>query len=121
MILKLPGEIGSELNYAITEDDFFVFANKSLSELLPADLLGQINNSRHLYLGYDVQNWTLRLLLNRICENQSLQKKKGSYAVVFDQTNDPNTDFWGEQNITPAPANLEDYVAGLEEYVLNQM
>lgn len=121
VILKLPGEIGSELNYAITEDDFFAFANKSLSELLPADLLGQINNSRHLYLGYDVQNWTLRLLLNRICENQSLQKKKGSYAVVFDQTNDPNTDFWGEQNITPAPANLEDYVAGLEEYVLNQM
>ena len=121
IILKLPGEITSDLNYAITEDDFFAFANKSLSELLPADLLGQINTSRHLYLGYDLQNWTLRLLLNRICENQSPPKKKTSCAVIFDENDDPNVDFWKEQNILLAPANLEDYVAGLEKYVLNQM
>jgi hypothetical protein len=119
VILKLPGEVTRESNFAITEDDFFTFAHKGLSELLPADLLGQINTSRHLYLGYDLQNWTLRLLWSRICENH--RKREVSYAVVFDENEDPNAPFWREIKVNFATASLEDYVAGLEEYVLKEL
>ncbi len=121
VILKLPGEVTRDSNFAITEDDFFAFAHKGLSALLPADLLGQINTSRHLYLGYDLQNWTLRLLWHRICENQSVKKKENSYAVVFDENDDPSALFWRENKVKFATASLEDYVAGLEEYVLRQL
>lgn len=121
VILKLPGEVTLESNFAITEDDFFAFAQRGLSKLLPADLLGQINTSRHLYLGYDLQNWTLRLLWSRICENQNIKKKESSYAVVFDEKADPNAPFWFENKVKFAPASLEDYVAGLEEYVLDRL
>jgi hypothetical protein len=119
VILKLPGEITLDSNFAITEDDFFTFANEELSELLPADLLGQIQSSRHLYIGYDLQNWTLRLLWSRICENH--RKREVSYAVVFDENEDPNAPFWREIKVNFATANLEDYVAGLEEYVLKEL
>jgi CHAT domain/SIR2-like domain len=121
VILKLPGEVTLDSNFAITEDDFFTFANEELSELLPADLIGQIKSSRHLYIGYDLQNWTLRLLQSRICANQDKAKKDASYAVVFDENEDPNAAFWREINVKFATAHLEDYVAGLEEYVLNEL
>ncbi len=119
VILKLPGEISNdESRYAITEDDFFAFAHKGLSDLLPADLLTQIQTCRHLYLGYDLQNWTLRLLWSRLCENQRVDFRKKSYAVVFDDKADPNADFWRENNVTFAAAELDDYISGLEQYVL---
>lgn len=126
IILKLPGEVTDDVmddsGFAITEDDFFTFAHKELSALLPADLLGQINSSYHLYIGYDLQNWTLRLLWNRICENQSSKWRKGSYAVVGDEKEDPNVPFWDENNIKQrVAAGLDDYVAGLEEFVLKQL
>ena len=121
VILKLSGEVKSDSAFAITEDDFFAFAHRGLSELLPADLLGQINTSRHLYLGYDLQSWTLRLLWNRICENQGQKKKESSYAVVFHERDDPNARFWHENGVGFATASLDDYVAGLEKYVRNQL
>lgn len=119
IILKLPGEATLDSKFAITEDDFFTFANEELSELLPADLLGQIQSSRHLYVGYDLQNWSLRLLWSRICENH--RKREVSYAVVFDENEDPNAPFWREIKVKFATASLEDYVAGLEEYVLKEL
>lgn len=119
VILKLPGEATLDSKFAITEDDFFTFANEELSDLLPADLLGQIQSSRHLYIGYDLQNWTLRLLWSRICENH--RKREVSYAVVFDENEDPNAPFWREIKVNFAAASLEDYVAGLEEYVLKEL
>ncbi len=131
VILKMPGQVAIEadeaneeeldLGFAITEDDFFEFAYQNPSELLPVNLLGQINTSRHLYLGYNLQNWTLRLLWNRICEKQSEQFKANSYAVVFDEDADPNTDFWVEKDIRRAVASLDDYTAGLEKYVLKKL
>lgn len=121
VILKLPGEVSEESEFAITEDDFFALASKPLSLLLPPDILTQIKDSRHLYLGYDLQSWTLRLLRNRICEGHSLHGKRGSYAVVFDENDDPNAVFWRESGIRFATAMLEDYVAGLEQDVLQQL
>lgn len=126
IILKLPGEVSADVlddsSFAVTEDDFFTFANKELSALLPADLLGQINSSFHLYIGYDLQNWTLRLLWNRICENQSLKWRKGSYAIVGDEKEDPNVPYWDENKVKQrVAAGLDDYVAGLEEFVLRQL
>lgn len=125
VILKLPGEMPRDLlndsGFAITEDDFFNFAHKELATLLPADLLGQINSSVHLYIGYDLQNWTLRLLWNRICENQSPKRRQGSSAVVSDSEEDPNVAFWNEYKVNRVPASLDDYVAGLEEYILRRL
>jgi hypothetical protein len=118
VILKLPGEVTLERSrYAIAEDDFFGFAFKSLSELLPADLLGQIRDSRHLYLGYDLQSWTVRLIWHRLCENHT--KKHDSYAVVFDK--DPNRSFWNQNRIDIVDAKLDDYIEGLETYLLAQV
>jgi hypothetical protein len=122
IILKLPGEVGyDELQFAITEDDFFAFAKKLPQQLIPANILAQIYGSRHLYLGYDLQNWTLRLLWDRICELQDKNNKKESYAVVFDEDEDPNALFWENSEVKFAIAALADYVAGLEQDVLSQL
>ncbi|HVE58904.1 MAG TPA: CHAT domain-containing protein, partial [Pyrinomonadaceae bacterium] len=125
IILKLPGEVSADVldnsGFAITEDDFFNFGHKELSALLPADLLGQLNSSFHLYIGYDLQSWTLRLLWNRICENQSVRWREGSCAVVADEDKDPNVPFWRENVIRRVAAGLDDYVEGLEEFVLRRL
>jgi hypothetical protein len=122
IILKLPGEVGyDELQFAITEDDFFAFAKKLPHDLIPGSILAQIHGSRHLYLGYDMQNWTLRLLWDRICELQDGNNKKNSYAVVFDKDDDPNAIFWDNSEVKFALATLEDYVAGLEQDVLKRL
>ncbi|MEP6849595.1 MAG: CHAT domain-containing protein [Acidobacteriota bacterium] len=117
VILKLPGEVGGERKYAISEDDFLAFVNQSLSELLPADMLGQIQSSRHLYLGYDLQNWTLRMLWTRLCENQPKTNRQSSYAV-FESKESPAARFWDKKEVTIADARLDDYLAGIEKYIV---
>jgi hypothetical protein len=121
VILKLPGEAGSEGGFAVTEDDFIAISRRDLSELIPANILTQLQKSRHLYIGYDLQYWPLRLLWHRICEGQNKFAKRESYAVVFDKDLDPNAPFWGGYGINFAIANLEDYVAGLEQLVLQKL
>jgi len=40
---------------------------------------------------------------------------------VFDEEDDPNALFWRESDVNFAIATLEDYVAGLEQNVLEQL
>lgn len=118
VILKLPGEIVDRSTFAITEDDFIDFSAKGINALLPSELLAQITISPHLYLGYDLQNWTLRMMWERLCYNRNSDLNRESYALIFDEREDPNAQFWSEKNINFAVADLDDYVAGLEQEVL---
>lgn len=118
VILKLPGEVVDRSTFAITEDDFIDFSSKGINALLPSELLAQITISPHLYLGYDLQNWTLRMMWKRLCYNRNTDLNRESYALIFDEREDPNAQFWSEKNINFAAADLDDYVAGLEQEVL---
>ena len=115
VIIKLPGAVeeGSQ-SYAVTEDHFFYLSRKDLLAMLPSQLVAALKSSRHLYLGYDVQDWPYRALLYAIWGD--LKTKYKAWAVVPD-VDDPNRAHWDKCDVKVIQAPLEDYVAGLEQYL----
>ena len=115
VIIKLAGAVeeGSP-SYAVTEDHFFYLSRKNLLAMLPSQLVATLKSSGHLYLGYDVQDWPFRALLYAIWTD--LKPRYEAWAVV-PEVNDPNRPYWDKCDVQVIQASLEDYVAGLEQYL----
>ncbi len=118
VILKLPGEIKQRKRFAVTEDDFIAFAQIPPSRLIPADILGRIKGSSHLYIGYNLKSWTLRLLHNWICENRNPDTFNFNY---YAHTSNETAGFWTKLGVSPISVDLEDYVEGLDQLVLQKL
>lgn len=117
VIIKLPGAVESgSPNYAVTEDHFLYLSRKDLIKMLPSQLEAALKTSHHLYLGYDVQDWPFRALLYAIWED--LKPKYYEAWAVIPQANDPSRPYWAKCDVEVIQAPLEDYVAGLEQYLL---
>src|SRR5207253_12159 len=114
VILKLPGTVESgQPNFAVTEDHFFTLAGKEMS-LLPPQVAAKLRTSRHLYLGYNLRDWTARVLLYSIWEAQTPTYE--SWAVI------PNADdlskrYWENCDVEVIEAEVKEYVEGLSAYL----
>jgi hypothetical protein len=115
VIIKLPGAVESgQPNYVVTEDHFFYLARRDLLKMLPKKIVSALTTSRHLYLGYNVQDWPFRALLYSIWGDR--KPKYDSWAVI-PSADDPNKPFWNDCDVEVIEAPLEDYVAGLQQYL----
>ncbi len=89
VILKMPGTVGdgAGLRFAITEDQYLdFFSRRELASILPSQLLTKLRNSNHLFLGYNVREWSLRALLYRIWEDQKAPLASWSVQDQMSQT-----------------------------------
>ena len=110
IILKLPGGVESRtLNFAVTEDHFFVLASRVMN-LLPSDVVAKLNSSAHLYLGYSPRDWYFRALLFSLCKGR--QPRGQSWAVVPD-AKDENIDYWTACDVEVITAPLDNYAVKL--------
>lgn len=116
VIVKLPGVVDRyDAKFAITEDHFFDYlAHKSLSDLLPPQLIGKLKASSHLFLGYSLREWNLRALLYRIWEDQ---KPRYESWAVHPRPEDVDEKFWLACHVESVVAELKEYVEGLEQRV----
>jgi hypothetical protein len=74
LIVKLHGAIGQrELgyndaeNYVITEDNYIDYLSGSaVEQIVPVQILQKLKVSHCVFLGYDITDWSLRVLLKRV-------------------------------------------------------
>jgi DNA-binding SARP family transcriptional activator len=72
ILLKLHGAVDplperEWESFVITEDDYIDYLGRSeLSAVVPVALAARLRRSHFLFLGYEMADWNLRLILNRI-------------------------------------------------------
>ena len=101
-------------NYVITEDDYIEYLTDSpIESIVPQELLGKLNYSHFLFLGYTMSDWNLRVFLKRIFGHRL---PNNSWAI---QTSPGKLDsqFWKRIGVDPFAASLDEYVVELGRHL----
>lgn len=117
VIYKMHGAIDrrqpSRDQYVITEDDYIDFlARMTKNKAIPM-IFAELFQTRHfLFLGYGLNDWNLRVVLNRI--EKDLRRPKGitSWAIQY-QTRPLERRFWQERGVEVYDQLLDEFVRQL--------
>jgi hypothetical protein len=112
-ILKIHGTIRSNPNldsFVITENDYVTYlADNTLESLLPRRLLKKLQTNHLLFMGYSLQDWNLRVFLQRLKRSQRSYR---AWSIVRED-NPADRVFWERQGIHIIPMRLSEYLRGL--------
>lgn len=118
VVLKLHGAIdrhdAKRDSYVITEDNYIDYlANGDIAAQIPITLRETMSESHFLFLGYSLRDWNLRVVLNRMWGQQTLDLK--SWAVQREQTSGKLSEI--EQKLWRDRGDVDLFYVPLEEYV----
>ena len=116
VILKIHGAIDRATSdgdsYVITEDHYIDFLQRTeIDELIPASILPALQAAHFLFLGYGLSDWNLRVILQRIWQQQN--HDWSSWAVQH-ETSPLDQKFWTKRGVDIQIVDLLAYVQGLE-------
>jgi SIR2-like domain len=110
LIVKIHGEVNrahkDQDSYVISEDHYI-----DLNNLVPPTLLERLQRAHFLFLGYSLRDWNLRVILHRIAASRIMPSK--SWAIMMGPA-DLDREFWESRDVKIFDANLEEYVAALQ-------
>jgi DNA-binding SARP family transcriptional activator len=116
VILKLHGSVdpGPERaweSFVVTEDDYLDYLPESdLATAIPVALAAHLRRSHFLFLGYAMQDWNLRLVLNRFWGVSTLSFR--SWAVAPGMPSLERA-LWRRRDVDVLNIALEDFVDSL--------
>jgi DNA-binding SARP family transcriptional activator len=117
ILLKLHGAVDplperEWESFVITEDDYIDYLRHSeLTAVVPVALAAKLRRSHFLFLGYEMADWNLRLVLNRMWGERPVAYR--SWAVQ--QSPSPLAHaFWRRYDVTPLDVDPQGYVELLE-------
>ena len=85
-----------------------------MTNVVPVTVAAKLRRSHLLFLGYGLRDWTLRVFLQRIWQDE--RPRYRSWAV--DGQVDPlERDFWKQRGVDLVEAELEPYLERLIELV----
>ncbi len=122
LIVKIHGAVDGSSgayrwkdNYVITEDQYIEYLSHSpVESLVPVQILDRLTGAHCLFLGYSMNDWNLRVFLNRIWQGAPIPAK--SWAIE----RDPGileSDFWRHSGVDLLTAPLAEYVAELTRHI----
>jgi DNA-binding SARP family transcriptional activator len=117
ILLKLHGAVDplperEWESFVITEDDYIDYLGRSeLTAVVPVALAARLRRSHFLFLGYEMADWNLRLILNRIWGERPVAYR--SWAVQ--QSPSPLARaFWRRFDVAALDVDPRSYVELLE-------
>jgi SIR2-like domain len=117
ILLKLHGAVDplperEWESFVITEDDYIEYLRHSeLAAAVPVSLAAKLRRSHFLFLGYEMADWNLRLILNRIWGDRPVAYR--SWAVQQSPSALAKA-FWRRYDVTAVDVDPASYVAFLE-------
>ena len=96
--------------YVITEDDYIDFlARMTKNKAIPAIFAEAFQTRHFLFLGYGLNDWNLRVVLNRI--ERDLRRPKGikSWAIQY-KPKPIEARFWQERGVEVYDQLLDEFV-----------
>ena len=116
VILRLHGQVGTRSereweSFVVTEDDYIDYlAHAELTSVVPVSLVAKLRRSHFLFLGYVLRDWNLRVVLNRLWGDQSVNYR--SWAVQADPA-PVDEAFWRQREIAVVDMDPAEYVEAL--------
>ena len=115
VLLKIHGAIDRATpkhdSFVITEDHYINFLMRTdLSNLVPVILAAKLRKSHFLFLGYNLRDWNLRIILHRIWGEQKLTHKSWS---IQSNPQELEQRFWTKRDVDVIDVSLEDYITEL--------
>jgi len=118
LIVKLHGAIGQRglgyndaENYVITEDNYIDYlSGGSVEQIVPVQILQKLKVSHCVFLGYDIADWSLRVLLKRVWGSRI---PAASWAVQPDAHEFEDV-LWGKCGVDLITDPLDAFTANLE-------
>ena len=113
ILLKLHGAVDplperEWESFVITEDDYIDYLGHSeLTAVVPVALAARLRRSHFLFLGYEMADWNLRLILNRIWGERPVAYR--SWAVQRSPSALAQA-FWRRYDVTALDVDPEAYV-----------
>jgi DNA-binding SARP family transcriptional activator len=118
VILKLHGGLdaaGGRESFVVTEDDYIGYlAHGDIGSAIPVGLAAKLRRSHFLFLGYGIREWSLRLVLDRICAGEALAFR--SWAVL-PAARPLERYFWRARDIDLLELPLDDYTTALGRHL----
>jgi DNA-binding SARP family transcriptional activator len=117
ILLKLHGAVDplperEWESFVITEDDYIDYLGRSeLTAVVPVSLVARLRRSHFLFLGYEMADWNLRLILNRIWGDRPVAYR--SWAVQRSPSALARA-FWSKYDVTSLDADAHEYAQLLE-------
>ena len=117
ILLKLHGAVDplperEWESFVITEDDYIDYLGRSeLTAVLPVALAARLRRSHFLFLGYEMADWNLRLILNRIWGERPVGYR--SWAVQRSPSQLAQA-FWRRFDVAPLDVEPAAFVELLE-------
>jgi DNA-binding SARP family transcriptional activator len=117
ILLKLHGAVDplperEWESFVITEDDYIDYLGRSeLTAVVPVSLAAKLRRSHFLFLGYEMADWNLRLILNRIWGERPV----GYRSWAIQPTPSPLAQaFWRRYDVTTVDVDPHAYLELLE-------
>jgi hypothetical protein len=115
VILKIHGAVDRAArerdSYVITEDHYIDYLTKTeLKQLLPVELVAKLMTSRFLFLGYNMQDWNLRVILHRIWGRSPLTYPSWAIQLAPSKIDQK---LWKNRDVEVLDVPLDAYIDGL--------
>jgi DNA-binding SARP family transcriptional activator len=120
VLFKIHGgvDLGPEReweSFVVSEDDYIDYlAQADISVVLPVTLAAKLRRSHFLFLGYPVDEWSLRVFLHRLFGREKVAYR--SWAVV-PRADQIEQELWRQRGIDIFSVSLDDYLTQLRARV----
>ena len=117
VVLKLHGGLDDQPlrereTFVVTEDDYIGYLGRSdVGAAIPVGLAAKLRRSHFLFLGYGMREWSLRLVLDRICAGEPLAYR--SWAVL-PAARPLEQQLWRVRDVDLLELPLDEYAAALD-------
>jgi hypothetical protein len=118
VILKIHGQVDAAPereweSFVVSEDDYIDYlARTDLANVVPVLLAAKLRRSHFLFLGYALQQWSLRVFLHRVWGDDKVGYR--SWAVQ-PGAGSLDGDYWRQRGIDVFDVGLDEYVDSLAE------
>ena len=116
MLLKIHGgadesEVRDRESFVVSEDDYIDYlAEAPLSTVLPVGLAARLRRSHFLFLGYDLDDWSLRVFLRRLWGDERVSYRSWAIGSPIDLV---SAEYWRQRGVDAFELPPAEYVAEL--------
>lgn len=99
-------------NYVITEDDYIDFLTRMIGQTaVPAQFMAHFRTHRFLFMGYGLNDWNLRVILNNLHALDNLRAKK-SWAIQY-RPSAVEKRLWDKRNVDIYDVDINEFTKQL--------
>ena len=102
-------------SFVVSEDDYIDYlAQADISVVLPVTLAARLRRSHFLFLGYQLDEWSLRVFLHRMFGREKVAYRSWAVGSAGDEI---ERELWRQRGIDTFDLPLEEYLARLRSRV----